>query len=106
MLLGYPPNNRSPNLRCAFDPENFVQFGVKPFSETYPLLEKYIDYIHIKDALLDGGKVVPAGDGDGEVLEVLKTQKEKGYSGFLSLDPVYQLQERSLVLVALICLKR
>jgi 3-dehydroshikimate dehydratase len=74
-------------LRCAFDPANFVQCGVKPYTDAYPLLEKYIEYVHIKDALSDGGKVVPAGEGDGQVLEVLTSLKSNGYSGFMSLEP-------------------
>ncbi|MCQ6264075.1 sugar phosphate isomerase/epimerase [Fictibacillus sp. WQ 8-8] len=78
---------QSPNLRMAFDPANFVQCGVKPYSEAYPLLESFIEYVHIKDALLEGGKVVPAGKGDGELRELLKSLKDKGYSGFLSLEP-------------------
>jgi sugar phosphate isomerase/epimerase len=78
---------QSSNLRCAFDPANFVQCGVKPYIEAFPLLEKYIEYMHIKDALFDEGKVVPAGKGDGEVLDVLKALKQKGYTGFMSLEP-------------------
>ncbi|UOF89489.1 sugar phosphate isomerase/epimerase [Fodinisporobacter ferrooxydans] len=78
---------QSPHLRCAFDPANFVQCGVKPFANGFPLLENYIEYVHIKDALFDQGKVVPAGEGDGEVLDVLKALQRKGYSGFLSLEP-------------------
>ncbi|MDR0136888.1 sugar phosphate isomerase/epimerase family protein [Metabacillus idriensis] len=77
----------SPNLRMAFDPANFVQCGVKPYSEAYPLLKSYVEYVHIKDALFEGGKVVPAGSGDGEVRELLQSLKTSGYTGFLSLEP-------------------
>ncbi|WP_257345900.1 sugar phosphate isomerase/epimerase family protein [Pseudalkalibacillus decolorationis] len=77
----------SPNLRCAFDPANFVQCGVIPFTNAYPLLDKHIEYIHIKDALMENGKVVPAGEGDGQVLDLLQALQQKGYSGFLSLEP-------------------
>ncbi|USK35263.1 sugar phosphate isomerase/epimerase [Bacillus sp. F19] len=77
----------SPYLRMAFDPANFVQCGVKPYSEAYPLLKSYVEYVHIKDALFESGKVVPAGKGDGEVRELLQTLKTSGYDGFLSLEP-------------------
>ncbi|GMA65117.1 sugar phosphate isomerase/epimerase [Alicyclobacillus fastidiosus] len=77
----------SPNLRCAFDPANFVQCGVKPFTQAFPFLEPYCDYIHIKDALFEGNRVVPVGQGDGEVKEVLRAMLEKGYEGFLSIEP-------------------
>lgn len=78
---------RSAHFRCAFDPANFVQCGVKPYSEAYPLLDNYIDYVHIKDALFSNGGVVPAGEGDGEVKQVLSSLRDKGYEGFLSLEP-------------------
>ncbi|MFY4776665.1 sugar phosphate isomerase/epimerase family protein [Metabacillus sp. RGM 3146] len=77
----------SPNLRMAFDPANFIQCGVLPHTEAYPLLERYIEYVHIKDAILKTGKVVPAGKGDGELLPLLTTLKQSNYKGFLSLEP-------------------
>lgn len=77
----------SSHLLTAFDPANFVQSGVQPFTEAFPLLEPYIEYVHIKDALFSDRKEVPAGKGDGEVREVLKALKDSGYNGFLSLEP-------------------
>ncbi|PTX64948.1 sugar phosphate isomerase/epimerase [Melghirimyces profundicolus] len=78
---------RSPHLRAVLDPANFVQCGVQPLSEAYPLLRDHIEYVHIKDALFDEGRVVPAGQGDGEVKELLKSLISNGYRGFLSLEP-------------------
>jgi 3-dehydroshikimate dehydratase len=78
---------QSQNLRCAFDPANFVQCGVRPFTDAYARLEKYIEYVHIKDALFENGEVVPPGEGDAEVLEVLQSLYDRGYKGFLSLEP-------------------
>lgn len=75
------------HLKCAFDPANFVQCGVKPYADAYPKLKPYTDYVHIKDALFEGGKVVPAGQGDGDVKAVLKDLFVGGYSGFLSIEP-------------------
>lgn len=77
----------SPNLRAVFDPSNFIQCGVKPFREAYPMLEEYIEYIHIKDAHFSDGIEVPAGEGDGEIKEILKAVKGKGKEFFLSLEP-------------------
>jgi len=77
----------SPNLKAVFDPSNFIQCDVKPFREAYPLLEEYIEYIHIKDAHLSDGVEVPAGEGDGEIKEILKAIKGKGREFFLSLEP-------------------
>lgn len=77
----------SPNLRCAFDSANFVQCGVTPFDEAFLLLEPYVEYVHIKDALFKDGRVVPAGEGDGQVKEVLQAMQKKNYHGYLSLEP-------------------
>lgn len=77
----------SPYLRCAFDPAIFVQCGVRPMSEAYPLLEPYVEYIHIKDARMGSGQVVPAGEGDGELHRLITALRDRSYSGFLSLEP-------------------
>jgi sugar phosphate isomerase/epimerase len=75
------------NLRCAFDPANFVQCGVKPMTEAYPLLSPYVTYVHIKDAVTETRKVVPAGVGNGELRELISALKDREYAGFLSLEP-------------------
>ena len=74
------------NYRCTFDFANFVQSGQDPL-EAYHMLAPYVSYIHIKDAKADGGMVVPAGEGDGKLREVFALLEEKGYEGFLSLEP-------------------
>ncbi|UUZ86689.1 TIM barrel protein [Paenibacillus sp. P26] len=77
----------SPKVRAAFDPANFVQCGVRPMTEAFPLVKDYIAYFHIKDALMESGKVVPAGEGDGELEAMIAEVKRQGYNGFLSLEP-------------------
>jgi sugar phosphate isomerase/epimerase len=72
---------------AVFDPANFVQAGVEPFDRAYPLLKPYIKYYHIKDAIMDSGKVVPAGQGDGQIKKLMAAAKKVGYEGFLSLEP-------------------
>jgi sugar phosphate isomerase/epimerase len=74
------------SFRCTFDFANFVQSGQETM-EAYILLEPYIEYVHIKDALWKDGKVTPAGEGDGKVKEILMLLQEDGYHGFLSLEP-------------------
>ncbi|OPA74063.1 xylose isomerase [Paenibacillus selenitireducens] len=80
----------SPSLRAAYDPANFVQCGVKPFKEAFPILKPYIEYVHIKDAIHSDGHVTVAGKGDGQVKEALAALKQEGYNGFLSLEPHLQ----------------
>jgi sugar phosphate isomerase/epimerase len=77
----------SPALRATFDPANFVQCGVRPFSDAYPMLRPYLVYLQVKDALAASGEVVPAGQGDGELRETLAALREEGFAGFMSLEP-------------------
>jgi sugar phosphate isomerase/epimerase len=81
----------SPHLRMAFDPANFVQVGVKPMAEAWPLLADYTTHIHIKDAVFADGGVRPAGEGDGAIPELLHALTERGYQGFLTLEPHLQI---------------
>jgi sugar phosphate isomerase/epimerase len=77
----------SPALRATFDPANFVQCGVRPFSDAYALLRPYLVYLQVKDALAATGEVVPAGHGDGELRETLAALRDSGFAGFVSLEP-------------------
>jgi sugar phosphate isomerase/epimerase len=77
----------SPILRAAWDPANFVQCGVRPHTEGYGSLRPFIVYVHIKDALLASGQVVPAGQGDGQVRETIAALRASGFDGFFSLEP-------------------
>jgi sugar phosphate isomerase/epimerase len=75
------------SFQATFDPANFVQAGAKPFDDAYPLLKPYIAYFHIKDAIMGEGRVVPAGEGDGQIRELMEAAKASGYDGYLSLEP-------------------
>ena len=77
----------SPALQATFDPANFVQCGVRPFSDAYGLLRPHLVYLQVKDALAATGEVVPAGQGDGQLAETLAALREDGFAGFMSLEP-------------------
>ena len=77
----------SPHLRLAWDPANFVQVGVRPYTEGYAMLRGHLEYVQIKDALAADGTVVPAGEGDGEVAVTLRALRHDGFDGFFSLEP-------------------
>ncbi|GAB3807192.1 sugar phosphate isomerase/epimerase [Humibacter antri] len=77
----------SPALRLAWDNANFVQVGVKPFTDGYAMLRPYLDYLQVKDAVAATGAVVPAGEGDGELIQTLTALRDDGYTGFASLEP-------------------
>lgn len=75
------------NIRGVFDPANFVQCGVDTL-KAYEMLEPYIEYMHVKDAMFETGKVVPAGKGEGNVEAIIKGFDHKRQGEFiLSLEP-------------------
>ena len=74
-------------IKGIFDPSNFIQCG-QQIIPTYEMLRDYIDYFHVKDCLFEGGKVRPAGLGDGHIVELLEMfAKEKDGEHFLTLEP-------------------
>jgi 3-dehydroshikimate dehydratase len=77
----------SPALRMAFDPANFVQAGVRPMDEAWPLLSDFVTHVHIKDAVFADGSVRPAGQGDGDIPALLAALNARNYTGYLTLEP-------------------
>jgi sugar phosphate isomerase/epimerase len=77
----------SPHLRLAWDPANFVQVGVRPYTDGYARLRPHIEYVQIKDARAADGTVVTAGNGDGEVAPTIRALRYDGFDGFFSLEP-------------------
>ena len=77
----------SPKLQLAWDPANFVQVGVRPYTEGYAMLRPHVAYVQIKDALLADASVVVAGAGDGEVRDTVRALRADGFDGFFSLEP-------------------
>lgn len=73
-------------LLGVFDPANFIQCGVRP-DIAMPKLEKHIAYMHIKDAMLSDGSVVPCGMGDGCLSELLSRVAYRADGMTLSLEP-------------------
>jgi sugar phosphate isomerase/epimerase len=76
----------SPKLRCAFDFANFIQVGESPLAN-WRHLKPYTVHLHIKDARFKDGKIVPAGQGDGQIGKVIADAYQGGYRGFLTLEP-------------------
>ena len=72
----------------AWDTANFVQVGEARLTERgWPLLGQQIEHVHVKDAFLADGKVCVAGAGEGQVRELLAALRDRGYRGFLALEP-------------------
>ena len=77
----------SPHYRGILDPANYVQCNVAPVDEALPIVRPYTDYIHVKDARASDSAVVPAGEGDGQLRELLHSLHADGFDGFLSIEP-------------------
>ena len=71
-------------MGCIFDPANFIQCGDKPY-EQFVKLERFITYMHVKDALFEDGSVVPCGAGDGGLQPLL--DEINGTDMYLSVEP-------------------
>lgn len=71
-------------IKMVFDPANFVQCGVNTL-EAWEKLNKYVDYMHIKDAMADK-RVVRAGYGIGNIEKLVSMYAQKGGS-VLTLEP-------------------
>jgi sugar phosphate isomerase/epimerase len=74
-------------FRAAFDFANFVQCGEDP-EVCWDLLQPYIEYIHIKDAVSTSKENVVCGTGEGKIQMLLdRAINKEGYEGFLTLEP-------------------
>lgn len=75
-----------PHFRAVYDFANGVPLGFLPLKDWFPWLLPHLDSVHIKDATPDG-KVLPAGEGEGQIRETLEYLIGEGWSGTLSLEP-------------------
>jgi sugar phosphate isomerase/epimerase len=93
----YPDNAKrlfdelgSPSFRAAFDFANTVLIGFRPMRDWFPWLLPHLDTLHIKDAIESEHRVVPAGQGDGQLEETLSWLVAQGWQGPLTLEPHLQ----------------
>ncbi len=74
-------------MRSAYDFANFVQCG-EDTVKCWDMLQPYVSYIHVKDALYSNRENVLCGTGDGRIKEILdRAINKEGYEGFLTLEP-------------------
>lgn len=88
----------SPALRAAFDPANFIQCGIHPMRDAWPLLADFVAHVHIKDAVFSDRSVRPAGEGDGDIPALLAALRARHYCGYLTVEPHLQAVDASGVL--------
>jgi len=73
-------------MGCIFDPSNYIQCGSDTL-EGFKLLKDYVTYFHVKDCIAEIDTVVPAGEGDGHLAEILRMLDDKEGVYFLSVEP-------------------
>ena len=73
-------------MGCVFDPANFICGGFWPW-EAFEKLEKYITYMHIKDAVMANRAIVPTGKGDGRVKDILAALNRRSGDMILTVEP-------------------
>lgn len=73
-------------IKCIFDPANFLQEDVTTYPDAYEQLKDYIYYMHIKDCIADK-RVVPAGMGIGGIPEILADLNKRSETITLTLEP-------------------
>ena len=74
-------------LRQVFDMGNFLLGGYQPYPDAFHLLYPFIEYFHIKDALIEGA-IVPPGKGKAFIPEILKEYSESVNAPFIAtLEP-------------------
>jgi sugar phosphate isomerase/epimerase len=79
---------KSPSLKGIYDPANYVEEGIAPFDDGWNKgLEAITDYFHIKDKKPDGQTCIPAGEGSGQIPQLLDRLKELKWSGYMTLEP-------------------
>ncbi len=78
----------SPNLRYVWDTGNYPQMGfARSVDIGWPLLAEYTECVQVKDCQIANGTIKVAGEGDGQVRELLHNLCDAGYVGFIALEP-------------------
>jgi sugar phosphate isomerase/epimerase len=93
-LLEFLHDVNFPNLYINFDPANMILYGTGNPIEALKKVRNYVRSVHCKDAKwapadVRGkawGQEVPLGEGDVDMEAYLKTLKEIGYQGPLTIE--------------------
>lgn len=91
-LVQFIGDVRRDNLYINFDPANMILYGSGEPIEALKLVGKYVRSIHCKDGTWaanpgqEWGREVPLGEGDVGMENYLRTLKEIGYDGPLTIE--------------------
>lgn len=73
-----------PQFQLCYDPSNYVQCGADAW-KAYQATKDRTVYYHMKDCVR--GIEVPLGTGEGDIANILADLQQRGYDGFLTLEP-------------------
>ncbi|MBQ9802637.1 MAG: sugar phosphate isomerase/epimerase [Clostridia bacterium] len=73
-------------LAFVYDPANYIQCG-QDTREAMAAMFDRTRYFHIKDVIAETGQLVPAGEGDGHIDELLARIRDTGRDAVLTLEP-------------------
>jgi sugar phosphate isomerase/epimerase len=99
-LLSSINNN---NVGVLWDIHHPFRYFNESIETTWANIGKYVKHVHVKDSLVNDGKVVykMTGSGDVPVSEAIKLLKDNGFNGFVTLEWVkrwnMELEEPGIV---------
>ena len=83
----------SPSVQAIWDPGNAFMAGELPFPTGYEAIKDFIAHVHVKDAKVPDGGLVPewavVGAGAIDFAGQFAALKQSGYDGWLSLETHY-----------------
>ena len=82
-----------PNFKAVFDPSNFIIAGEDAYGQSFKRMEKYVEYVHVKDSVKSTKEIVVAGEGDGHIKQIMDELRQKD-GLFVSLEPHLALAGR------------
>jgi len=91
-LLQFIGDVQRDNLYINFDPANMILYGSGEPIEALKMVGKYVRSVHCKDGTWaknpgkEWGREVPLGEGDVGMENYLRTLKEIGYTGPLTIE--------------------
>ncbi|HET6426937.1 MAG TPA: TIM barrel protein, partial [Phycisphaerae bacterium] len=76
---------RSDRFEGIFDPGNYVTENEAPYDDVWTKgVAELTHYFHIKDKTPGAPACVPAGEGDGQIPEILADAKRRGFDGIMT----------------------
>jgi sugar phosphate isomerase/epimerase len=78
----------SPHLRICWDPGNAMCAGETPYPDGYEAVRELVAHVHVKDGVLENGKVhfVVVGEGMIDYSGQFDALRRDGYTGWISLE--------------------